>query len=155
MSWANDQMLAPCRELTDEQLTTETAGTYGPLSQTLVHLARAQGGYLTTLTGWRPDAEHRLELGAPFPGVHRIADYLRFTGGRLIEMARDAAADRVLEGIWHGAPFRYPEWVILLQAPYHATEHRQQIAIALTILGIEPPEPGLVAYWESVPADPN
>jgi len=85
MSWANDQMLAPCRELTDEQLTTETAGTYGPLSQTLVHLARAQGGYLTTLTGWRPDAKHRLELGAPFPGVHRIADYLRFTGGRLIE----------------------------------------------------------------------
>lgn len=76
-AWANDVMLDACRPLDDEQLATETAGTYGGLAQTLVHLAYAQGGYLTTLSGWKREFEmhdHR------FPGVDRIAAHLQFTG---------------------------------------------------------------------------
>jgi len=42
--WANGVMLDACQDLSDEQLATELAGTYGRLDQTLVHLARAQGG---------------------------------------------------------------------------------------------------------------
>ena len=148
--WANGVTLTACRDLGDHQLATEVAGTYGRLDQTLIHLARAQGGYLRTLTDWQPGAEHRLEADEPFPGVDRIAAHLRFTGERLIEVARHASADGVLEGLWHGEPYRFPEWVVLLQAAHHATEHRQQIATMLTILGIEPPEPDLWAYWDRI-----
>lgn len=148
--WANGVMLDTCRELSDEQLATVVAGTYGSLDQTLVHLARAQGGYLRTLADWQPGPEHRLEPSDPFPGVNRIAEHLRFTGERLIEVARDASADHVLEGSWGDEPYRLPEWVLLLHAAHHATEHRQQIATMLTNLGIEPPEPDPVAYWESI-----
>ena len=147
--WANDVMIDACRDLSNEQLATELAGTYGRLDQTLVHLARAQGGYLRTLTDWQPGPEHRLEYDEPFPGVDRIAEHLRFTGERLIEVAGDASADRDLESTWRGEPYRLPEWVLLLHAAHHATEHRQQIATVLTTLGIEPPEPDLVTYWNS------
>lgn len=142
--------LEACRNLSDEQLATDVAGTYGRLDQTLVHLARAQGGYLRTLTDWQPGPEHRLEADDPFPGVDQIGEHMHFTGKRLIEVARSASANRVLEGSWGDEPYRLPEWVVLLQAAYHATEHRQQIATMLTRLGIEPPEPDLWAYWDTI-----
>lgn len=148
--WASGVTLEACRDLRDDQLATEVAGTYGRLDQTLVHLARAQGGYLRTLTDWQPGPEHRMQPDEPFPGVGRIDAHLRFTGERLINVARGASADRVLEGAWGDQPYRLPEWVVLLQAAHHATEHRQQIATMLTSLGIEPPEPDLWAYWDTI-----
>ena len=148
--WANEEMVLACRDLTDDQLEKDAVGTYGRLSQTLVHLARAQGGYLRRLTDWQPGDEHRLEYDDPFPGVERIVEHLRFTGERLIEIAGALPADRVLKFEYEGTPVRLPAWVVLLQAAQHATEHRQQIATALTALGVEPPEPDLWAYWDAV-----
>ena len=150
--WANDRMVRACSALTDEQLDIATSGTYGRLSQTLIHLARAQGGYVRTLTGWQPAEEHRLEYDDPFPGVDRVAWHLGVTGEALVKVARQASSERLLEGTWGNEPYRFPEWVVLLQAAHHATEHRQQIATSLTTLGIEPPEPDLWAYWDVVRA---
>ena len=147
--WANDEMLAACAAVGGEQLAIDVPGTYGRLDRTLIHLARAQGFYLQTLTDWQPGPEDHLEYDAPFPGVDRIVEHLRLTGDRLIDVARSASAERVLEGTWNGEPYHLPEWVVLLQAAYHATEHRQQIATMLTNLGLEPPEPDLWAYWDS------
>lgn len=148
--WANAEMLAACGALSDEQLETEVLGTYGRVSQILVHLARAQGGYVRTLTDWQPGPEHRLEYDERFPGIDRIRDHLGFTGERLVEVAQNASADTPLEGTWNDEPYRFPTWVVLLQAAHHATEHRQQLATALTSLGIEPPEPDVWTYWDSI-----
>jgi len=153
--WANRVMVDACRDLSAEHLATEVAGTYGRLDRTLIHLARAQGGYLRTLADWQPGSEHRLEYDEPFPGVDRIAKHLRFTGERLIEVARTASLDRVLKGAWGDEPYEFPEWVLLLHAAHHATEHRQQIATMLTNIGIEPPEPDPVAYWHSTRTGPD
>ena len=124
-------------------------GTYGRLDHTLIHMARAQGGYLRTLADWQSGDEHRLEYEDPFPGVDRVAEHLRFTGERLIEVARSASIARMLERTWGDEPVRLPEWVLLLHAAHHATEHRQQIATMLTALGVEPAEPDVVAYWHA------
>ena len=148
--WANDRIVLACSGLSASQLEQEVVGTYGPLSATLVHLARAQGGYLKTLTSWQPGPEHRLEYDEPFPGLERVGWHLRFTGERLIEVAGKASADRVVEGVRDGRPYRYPEWVVLLQAAVHATEHRQQVATSLAILGMETPEPDVWAFWDEV-----
>lgn len=148
--WANERMVRACEQLTDTQLEAETPGTYGRLSQTLIHLARAQGGYVRTLTDWQPSEEHRLEYDEPFPGVDRVLWHLGVTGAALVEVARQASAERIVEGTWRDEPYRLPEWVVLLQAAHHATEHRQQIATSLTTIGIEPPEPDLWAYWDMV-----
>ncbi len=98
--WANQVMLDRCRGLTDAPLGTDVAGTYRRLDYTLLHLARAQGGYAMTLGGWHPGPEHDLDFDAPFPGIDHITDHLRLTGERLVKVARHSSADRVLEGTW-------------------------------------------------------
>ncbi len=148
--WANAEMLAACTSLTQEQLATELPGTFGRLDHTLIHLARAQGGYLRRLTGWEPAAEHALEYEDPFPGVSRIGAHLSFTGDRLVEVAERLGKDDALEFEYEGKMEHLPAWVVLLQAAYHATEHRQQIATTLTHAGIEPPEPDLWGFWDAI-----
>lgn len=150
MTWANSRMVAACKPLSAEQLAHEGVGTYGRLDQTLIHLARAQGGYLRRLTDWQPGEEHRLELDEPFPGVNPIARHLEFTGERLVEVGRSAPADWMLDFEYEGVRQHLPAWVVLLQAAHHATEHRQQVATMLTAVGIEPPEPDLWAYWDTI-----
>lgn len=147
--WANAQMLDACRGLSADQLETEVTGTFGRVSQTLTHLARAQGGYLRTLTGWEPGAEHHLEY-EPFGGVDRVGEHLRETGERLVDVAKDESAARTLSGVHDNEPYTLPAWVVLLQAAYHATEHRQQLATSLTHLGVAPPEPDLWTYWDAI-----
>ncbi len=149
-AWANAEMLQACARLDDAPLATDVPGTYGRLDRTLIHLARAQGGYLRRLTDWRPGPEHQLEYEAPFPGVERIGAHLAFTGDRLVEVARTVTPDEMLSFEYDGEQRQLPAWVVLLQAAYHATEHRQQIATTLTHIGLEPPEPDFWAFWDVV-----
>jgi uncharacterized damage-inducible protein DinB len=145
--WANRRMFEACLPLTDAQLATEVTGTYGRVDQTLQHLAGAEGGYLRTLTGWTPPEGYGLGEGVAFPGVPLLLERMDMTGDALIEVARELPADRELADEESGGTL--PAWVVLLQAAYHATEHRQQIATMLTTLGLEPPEPDLWAYDEA------
>lgn len=149
--WANDAMLAACEPLSPDQLATDLTGTYGRLDHTLIHLARAQGWYVRCLTDWQPGPEHRLEYDEPFPGVPALAAHLRFTGERLREVAEGITQDAM--AAVHdddGESYPVPAWVVLLQAAFHATEHRQQVATALTVLGFAPPEPDLWSYWDAI-----
>jgi uncharacterized damage-inducible protein DinB len=148
--WANAETLAACRPLTDAQLATDLPGTFGRLDHTLIHLARAQGGYTRRLTDWQPGPEHRLEFDEPFPGVERIAAHLDLTGDLLIGAAGAIDPGTTIELEDDGRPVHYAAWVVLLQAAVHGTEHRQQIATILTHLGIEPPEPDLWAYADAL-----
>lgn len=145
--WANARMLEACLPLTEDQLATEVAGTYGRLDQTLLHLGGAEGGYLNTLTGWLPPDGYGLGAGVAFPGVPLLVERMAMTGDALVEVARALPADRELADEESGQ--MRPAWVVLLQAAYHATEHRQQVATMLTHLGIEPPEPDLWAFDEA------
>jgi uncharacterized damage-inducible protein DinB len=147
--WANARMFEACRPLTEDQLATEVPGTYGRLDATLLHLAGAEGGYLRTLTGWTPPEGYGLGEGVAFPGVPLLLERLQMTGDALVDVARELPADRIVSGEDEDGSYSLPAWVILLQAAYHATEHRQQIATALTVLGVEPPEPDLWAFDEA------
>ncbi len=142
--WANERMLEACLPLTEEQLATEVAGTYGRLDETLLHLGGAEGGYLNALTGWLPPEGYGLGEGVAFPGIALLVERMRMTGDALVEVARELPADRELRDEESGQ--MQPAWVVLLQAAHHATEHRQQVATMLTHLGVEPPEPDLWAF---------
>lgn len=141
--WANERMFEACLPLTEAQLAAEVPGTYGRLDQTLLHLASAEGGYLHRLIGWTPPEGYGLGEGVAYPGASLLLERVRMTGETLIGVARELPADRVLTDETNDA---IPAWVVLLQAAYHAAEHRQQIATVLTHLGIAPPEPDLWAF---------
>ena len=148
-NWANHEMVVACAPLSHEQLERVTMGTYGTLGQILVHLARAQGGYTRRLVGWEPTPADELPEDDPFPGVARIDAHLAMTGAMLAEAIGSLDLGRRIEVGGDEGRYEVEAWVILLQMSTHATEHRQQIATALTALGVPRPEPDLWAYWLS------
>ena len=83
MNWANHEMVGACASLSAEQLEREVTGIYGSVGRTLVHLARAQGGYVRALVGWDPEPSDTLSVDAPFPGVARVDAHLAIMSNRM------------------------------------------------------------------------
>jgi uncharacterized damage-inducible protein DinB len=134
-AWANERLFRALEPLDAAILKATVPGTYDNVWETLRHIAWAQHGYLTALTGetpmGRPDRIHEMA---------EIGELLRQSSEGFIKVAAEIPADRVLHGKWRGEPFTLPAWHFYIQAINHATEHRSQIATILTQQGITPPE---------------
>jgi uncharacterized damage-inducible protein DinB len=141
--WANLRLLDACAQLSDEQLNASTPGTYGRISDILVHVLRAEDGYLARVTGRQP--EDRLTVGA-FPGIETLRAHARRSGEGLLAVAAVADPAQVVHGTYRGEPYDLPLMVPLMQAINHATDHRSQIATVLSQIGVEPPELDVWAY---------
>jgi uncharacterized damage-inducible protein DinB len=132
--WANEQLLEACRGLTQEQLDTGVAGTYGSLGATLAHIASGEAFYTVLLTGWRPSTAWQQD--DPYPGIDPLLEVVRETGSRLLAAAESIPADQLIE---RDPGELIAASVILVQAINHATEHRAHATTILTQLGITPP----------------
>lgn len=143
----NMRLLDTCRRLSDDQLDATTAGTYGSIGATLVHIANSQEGYAARIL----DTERPERLPeAPFPGFEPLA--LRFNNGnaRLEEAVAAPGLDREVRVTGDDPPetWSMPVGLFLLQAINHGTEHRSQVATILTQLGVEPPNMDGWTYLE-------
>jgi len=135
--WANDAVFEVCSQLSDEQLDSQIIGTYGTIRDTLEHLARAERSYL-----------HRLQTGQRYPGpsdlgkhtVAELHEMVKTSGAGLIEIAPKIQPEDTLELDWDGEIKAVPSVLILLQSINHASEHREQIKVMLSQIGIQPPE---------------
>ena len=79
-----------------------------------------------------------------------MAESLRYSGEGLIEWAPKVQATDSVEVLADDdQPIQVPKAVILTQAINHATEHRAQIMVILTQLGIEPPNLDSWSYFEA------
>lgn len=142
--WANTEMVKICSQLTDEQLQTTIEGTAGTIRQTLEHLIGAEAYYLFHLSGellWDLDEEEWSNK--------TMEDFLQMiqqSGTKLVAIASQSDPnqrhDRILK---NGQPYHFFNWTSALQAIYHGIEHRTQIKMILTKLGIEHPE---LAAWD-------
>ena len=145
-AWANDQILEACANLTPEQLSTSTVGTFGPILDTLRHLIGSDNWYLWVITEGRHQEfpEERAGIEALKEGARRSA------AGWEELLAGDIDADAMTVRSGDGWEFSAPMGVRLAQAIHHGTDHRSQVATALTSLGIEPPEIDLWKWAESI-----
>lgn len=135
--WANLRLLERCAGLTDEQLDATVLGTYGSIRDTLQHIVTAERSYLSRIsTGQR----YRRPKDAPPLSIAEMIESARTSGSGLIEWAARVPAQDSVQVDWDGTPRDVPKTIILTQAINHATEHREQIKVILTQLGIEPPE---------------
>lgn len=133
--WANEQLLAVCVGLSDEQLDATVVGTFGTIRETLEHIVKAERSYFSRIsTGQRySGADTALTLA-------EMLELTKTTGQGLIEWAPKVQPTDTVQVNWDGAMLAIPCTVILTQAINHATEHRAQIMAILTQLGIQPPE---------------
>lgn len=143
--WANQTLFEMCAGLTDEQLDASVPGTYGTIRGTLEHIALAERGYFSrTSTGER---YHRPEDDPPLTMDVLLASITNTGTDFLAWIDRVDAEDTVMID-WDGTPRPVPKTVILTQVINHATEHRAQIMVTLTQLGIEPPELDAWMYFD-------
>ena len=144
--WANTQLIELCGTLDTAQLEKEAEGVYGRIHPTLVHLVRAEGGYLNRLTGKRPWAD---DLDWDNLPMSDLLEKAMLSGKRLIEVASKAEPAKRHTVDYDGKPFHFFNWTVVLQALYHGIEHRTQIKILLTQLGVKHPDLAAWDYAES------
>jgi uncharacterized damage-inducible protein DinB len=136
--WANLRLLECCAALSSEQLDATISGTYGSIHDTLEHIVNAEQSYFSRIsTGQR---RRRRPEGAPPLTIAEMTESVRTTGTGLIDWAQKIQADDKVPVEMDGTMRDVPKTILLTQAINHATEHRAQIMVILTQLGIEPPE---------------
>lgn len=147
--WANSQLVELCSALTAEQMAVEVTGVFGRIQPTLVHLIRAEGGYLNRLSGSRPWAD---DLDWDNMSIGDLLEKAQLSGRQLIEIAAQVNPGTRHDVELRGNPFYFFNWTVLLQALYHGIEHRTQLKVLLTKLGVEHPDLAAWDYMESLSA---
>jgi uncharacterized damage-inducible protein DinB len=143
--WANLRLLERCAELSSEQLDASISGAFGSIHDTLQHIVRAEQAYFSRISTGQL---FRQPKDAPPLTLAEMAEAVRATGLGLIEWAPQVQGDDTVQIDWDGTLRQVPKTVLLTQAINHATEHRAQIMVILTQLGIEPPELDSWSYFD-------
>lgn len=135
-NWANLQIMDVCLALSDAQLDADPqSAAYGSIRSTLLHLVRAQHNYFRLLT--LPLDQRQESAQVAFENLRESA---RASGEAFVALARDAARLASLTRLQTRDGYYVDPWVILVQVINHATEHREQVKIMLTSLGVTPPD---------------
>ncbi len=139
-TWANDVLYGFCETLTPEQLALTGSGTFGPVHDTLVHLADAEIVYLSRI----PESGITLEFEGDtdtLPSVAMLRASLRRTGEawhRVVERWPDDLTFSYRRR--DGSEERGSVAFSVVQMLDHGAEHRNHIRTILSSHGIEPPE---------------
>ena len=134
--WATLRVIDVCLPLSAEQLARTAQGTYGPILDTMRHIAGADAGYLFALSGGRIPAieEDQMDL----PELRSVMAGHKAAWARVLDECHDPDVI-VTRHREDGSETRAPLGIRLAQALHHGTDHRSQVCTALTSLGIEPP----------------
>ena len=143
--WANLRLFEECNKLTNEQLDTSMVGVFGSIRDTLLHIVRAEQGYISRVsTGKR---FHAPEDANPM-SITDMMIAVKTTGEGLIEWAAKVKKSDTVQIDWDGTMRDVPKTIILNQVINHATEHRSQVMSLLTQIGIEPPDVSSWSYFD-------
>lgn len=135
-TWATLRVIDACLELSPGQLETHVPGTYGSILATARHLVSSDAYYVSVMNGgpiFEVD-EEQLDLA----DLRALTVETGEAWSALL--AEDFDPDRdVVRHRDDGSESHGPMSIRLAQALHHGTDHRSQIATALTSLGMEPP----------------
>ena len=117
--WATQRLIESFRDLTPEQLATPAHPKFGSVLETLRHLVASDVWYLTFFPVEQQPPLDE-KAATSLDELHRV-----------ITRNGELWAD------------------VLAQAVHHGTDHRSEIWIALTNVGVTPPDMDLWAYGEA------
>ena len=143
--WANIKLIDACADLDIEELNTPVIGTYGAIYDTFLHIARAEQSYFSRI---RTGLLYQPPESAEVMTMAEIKESLHETGKSLIKWAQKIQADDKVLIDWDGTPCDVPKVILLNQVINHATEHRSQIMVIMTQLGVKPPSLDSWTFFE-------
>src|SRR5882672_4216377 len=138
-AWANARILDQAARLTREQLLASGNASWGSVRDTLVHTLAAQWIHLERWNGRSPRASLP---PAEFPDVTAIRsrwDALECETQAFVAGLTQARLDTVVEYTnLKGERWAYPLWQQMIHQVNHSTQHRSEVAMALTRFGCSP-----------------
>jgi uncharacterized damage-inducible protein DinB len=139
-TWANGRLLEFCERLEEDILDKAAPGTYGEIRKTLVHMVGSQDRYHFILTGIHIDTDGELLFWKPWPGFATLKRVAADAGAALEALSASAADGWNIRSHYDDKDWRIAGSLLLVQAVTHCSDHRSQVATALTLAGIQPPD---------------
>jgi uncharacterized damage-inducible protein DinB len=140
-TWATRELLAVCRELSEEQLNATAVGAYGSIIDTMRHIISCEASDVVRLTGEQPSWDYEMDDNADLDELDRRVDELEASWERFLTTPFDA--ERMFAIPWHDHGARdVPAGIFMISVPHHGIEHRSQICTILTSIGVDPPDYG-------------
>jgi len=140
-NWANQQVLAACQNLSEDQLAATLPGSYGTLRETLQHIIEGEEFYVQLLTGRRPQPPFQWEAK---PDVAEMRDYDNQVGDAIVEALQHIRPLDLIHEEDQGKTIHYQALAVFIQIINHGVEHRTNIT---TILSAEQHTPPAVDGW--------
>ena len=148
-NWANQQVLAACQKLSQDQLAATMPGAYGSIRDTMEHIIRAEAYYVELLTSTRPQPPFQWEAK---PGLAEMRAYATQVGNALADVINHVRlTDRVSQE-WPGKQVHYQALAVFIQIINHGIEHRTNITTILNQGQVTPPD---VDGWGYLWAHPD
>lgn len=148
-TWANAQVFSACLNVDQARLDAQAPGTYGTLTETLIHMIQVERAYAIMLRDEPlPTAAARDEFLAH--DVAWFADTAVRLGAvyaDLLTHASDAYYDEPLHVPWFD--FALTKHDGLLQVLSHSAQHRAQVFSVLGQHGVNVPDLDYVLFVES------
>jgi uncharacterized damage-inducible protein DinB len=137
-AWANEALLAACRDLTHEQRQYHGAGATGTVQQLLLHVVGGQQTFVLRTEGRQHEGE--LHRWSEWPGIEALISIARQSSEELVRVAEalDEDVDVVLP--WQGQRPVFPRSFFLVHAMSHGADHRSELKVSLAQLDIETPD---------------
>ena len=144
--WATQRLIDSFRDLTPEQLATPAHPKFGSVLETLRHLVASDVWYLTFFpVEQQPPLDEK--AATSLDELHSVITRNGELWADVLAQAVDGDEEIVEHG--DGWDFYSPLGFRLAQAVHHGTDHRSEIWIALTNVGVTPPDMDLWAYGEA------
>jgi uncharacterized damage-inducible protein DinB len=137
-AWANRQFFEACRSLTDEQLDTHVAGISGSVRDLLMHIAGGQQTFILRTMGRQNEGE--LARWSEWPGMESVVEIARDTSDTLIRIAEQLQDDEEVDLPYQEKIYRFPKRFFLVHAFEHGVQHRTEVKVALSQIGLETPD---------------
>lgn len=146
-AWATARILEHAARLRPDELAKPSGASFSSVRETLVHIMAAQWIWLAR---WKGSSPTSLLAAREFPDIASIRarwDQIDGETQRFVAGVTDADLARVVEyKNTHGERWAYPLWQQVVHQVNHATQHRGEVAAALTELGHSPGDLDLLIY---------
>lgn len=146
--WARDKILEQVAQLSQEDYVAPRALDYGSVRATLVHNLSAEAGYLARLRGEQLEPPINEES---VPTVAALRERWEVEQEKS-QPYLTQLADADLKGEFRQVSPRTGEetvntvWWLLAQCLNHSTQHRSEVALAITQLGHSPGDLDVIRY---------
>jgi uncharacterized damage-inducible protein DinB len=151
--WARDRVLAQVAKLDQDAYIAPRALDYGSIRGTLVHWLAREAVWLDR---WQGKPDRLIGDESDLPTFDTLMERWTREEARmrafLSELTNSQLSETVsYESALTGNRYAMPLWHMMSHVVNHGTQHRSEVALALTQLGLSPGDLDLIVYLNPLP----